>query len=137
MQLLSARICWQRTSLLYCGRSIDDAEAALGHARLLQRVADARDTVATQLRAGTTLPSISIPRQGWALRRDDFLLTRTLEIVVHTTDLSAGLGIAVARLPRRRRRRRDTSCLKRGSTNPRVRRSSRSRYRGPGTGLGT
>ncbi len=80
-------------------RSVDDAEAALGHAHLLQRVAEARDTVATQLRAGTALPSISIPWQGWALRRDDFLLTRNLEIVVHTTDLSTSLGIATPAFP--------------------------------------
>ncbi len=35
----------------------------------------------------------------WALRLDDFLLTRTLEIVVHVDDLAVSVGIPTPQLP--------------------------------------
>ena len=34
-----------------------------------------------------------MPWQGWALRRDDFLVMRMMEIVVHSDDLGASVGI--------------------------------------------
>jgi mycothiol maleylpyruvate isomerase-like protein len=73
-------------------RGTDDAEAAQGPAALSERVASALDAVRDLLAAGSAEDVVAIPWQGWALRRDDFLLTRMLEIVVHSDDLAAGLG---------------------------------------------
>jgi hypothetical protein len=42
---------------------------------------------------------VLIPWQGWALTLDDFLVTRTMEIVVHSDDLAASLEIESPRLP--------------------------------------
>lgn len=35
-----------------------------------------------------------VPWQGWSLRRHDFLLTRLVEIVVHTDDLAVSVGVS-------------------------------------------
>ena len=39
------------------------------------------------------------PWQGWALRRDDFLVMRMMEITVHSDDLAASVGISAPALP--------------------------------------
>ncbi|MGH3406674.1 MAG: maleylpyruvate isomerase N-terminal domain-containing protein [Streptosporangiaceae bacterium] len=80
-------------------RSTDDAEAALGAAALVDRTARALDTVRHLLSAGAARDVVSIPWQGWSLRRDDFLLTRMLEIVVHTDDLALSAGVRTPRFP--------------------------------------
>ena len=80
-------------------RTADDADAALGHRRLLARVDDDLGTARRALRDGTALDTVPIPWQGWSLRREDFLLTRLLEVVVHTTDLAASLGVAAPDFP--------------------------------------
>jgi hypothetical protein len=55
----------------------------------------ALETVRRLLAAGTARDVVLIPWQGWSLHRDDFLLTRMLEIVVHTDDLALSIGIRV------------------------------------------
>jgi hypothetical protein len=80
-------------------RGNDDAEAALGPAALAERVTGALETVRGLLAGGAAQDVVAIPWQGWALRRDDFLLTRMLEIVVHSDDLAAGLGTDTPRFP--------------------------------------
>ena len=42
---------------------------------------------------------VLIPWQGWALRRDDFLTVRMMEITVHSDDLAASVGITAPELP--------------------------------------
>ena len=42
---------------------------------------------------------VLIPWTGWSLLVEDFLLTRMLEIVVHTDDLAASIGGEPAGLP--------------------------------------
>lgn len=74
-------------------RSTDDAEAELGAAALDGRAAGALETVRRLLATGAAADVVPIPWQGWSLRRDDFLLTRLLEIVVHTDDLAVSIGI--------------------------------------------
>ncbi|WP_158228202.1 maleylpyruvate isomerase N-terminal domain-containing protein [Pseudonocardia sp. MH-G8] len=77
----------------------DDSEAELGHTQMLERLE--RDTSSTtgQLRSGMAQETIDIPWQGWALRRDDFLHTRLLEVVVHTTDLAESLQLPTPEFP--------------------------------------
>ena len=42
---------------------------------------------------------VLVPWQGWALRRDDFLVMRMMEITVHSDDLAASVGITAPTLP--------------------------------------
>jgi hypothetical protein len=80
-------------------RSTDDAEAALGAAVLADRSAGALATVRRLLAAGTACDVVLIPWQGWSLRRDEFLLTRMLEIVVHADDLALSAGVRTPEFP--------------------------------------
>ena len=80
-------------------RSTDDAAAALGAAALAGRSAEALETVRRLLAARTARDVVPIPWQGWSLRRDDFLLTRMLEIVVHTDDLALSVGVRTPEFP--------------------------------------
>ncbi len=48
---------------------------------------------------GTAQAVVPIPWQGWSLRRDDFLLTRMLEIVVHSDDLALSVGVGTPEFP--------------------------------------
>jgi hypothetical protein len=43
--------------------------------------------------------AVLVPWQGWALTTHDFLLTRLMEIAVHSDDLAAGLGVPTPQLP--------------------------------------
>jgi Mycothiol maleylpyruvate isomerase N-terminal domain len=80
-------------------RSTDDAEAALGAAALAGRISGALQTVRRLLADGLARDVVPIPWQGWSLRRDDFLLTRMLEIVVHADDLALSIGVRTPEFP--------------------------------------
>lgn len=80
-------------------RDTDDAEAALGAAALNDRAAQALETVRGLLASGSAVEAVLIPWQGWSLRRDDFLLTRLLEIVVHGDDLAVSVGVPTPEFP--------------------------------------
>jgi hypothetical protein len=80
-------------------RSTDEAEAELGAAALAGRCSEALETVRQLLTDGTARDVVPIPWQGWSLRRDDFLLTRMLEIVVHTDDLALSVGVRTPEFP--------------------------------------
>ena len=43
--------------------------------------------------------AVLIPWQGWALTAHDFLVTRLMEIVVHSDDLAASLGVETPQFP--------------------------------------
>jgi hypothetical protein len=80
-------------------RTTDDAEAALGAAALADRSSGALQTVQRLLADGAARDVVAIPWQGWSLRRDDFLLTRMLEIVVHADDLALSIGVRTPEFP--------------------------------------
>jgi mycothiol maleylpyruvate isomerase-like protein len=80
-------------------RGTDDAEAALGATALHDRVTRALETVRGLLAAGAAREVVLIPWQGWSLRRDDFLLTRMVEIVVHADDLALSVGVPTPEFP--------------------------------------
>lgn len=78
----------------------DDETAALEgpvvlHDRVVAHLTAYRDAVA----GGTARDVVPVPWAGWALRREDFLLTRLLEIVVHTDDLAVSVGIETPPFP--------------------------------------
>lgn len=72
-------------------RSVDDDEAELGPAALIDRVDTALSQVQRLLAGGVAREVVPIPWQGWSLGRNDFLLTRLLEIVVHADDLAVSI----------------------------------------------
>jgi len=80
-------------------RSDDDAEAALGPAALVDRATAALRTVTDLLGSGVARDVVLIPWQGWSLRRPDFLLTRLLEVVVHSDDLAVSVGVPTPEFP--------------------------------------
>ena len=80
-------------------RSTDDAEAVLGAAALEARTAEAMGTLRGLLSSGAARDVALIPWQGWSLRRADFLLTRLVEVVVHSDDLAVSIGVPTPEFP--------------------------------------
>lgn len=80
-------------------RSADETEAELGHDRMLARFETDLVTATRYLRLGAAHDTVGIPWQGWSLRRNDFLHTRLLEIVVHSTDLAASIALPTPEFP--------------------------------------
>ncbi|MCZ7375320.1 maleylpyruvate isomerase N-terminal domain-containing protein [Micromonospora sp. WMMC250] len=66
-----------------------------------RELADTVDTALTDLDATVTAqPSDRIVDLGdWGLKVDDFLLTRVMELVVHTDDLAVSLGLPTPPMP--------------------------------------
>src|SRR5690606_37606081 len=42
---------------------------------------------------------VLLPWAGWSLRLDDFLLTRTMELMVHSDDLAVSVGVDMPEPP--------------------------------------
>ncbi|MFI5925552.1 maleylpyruvate isomerase N-terminal domain-containing protein [Micromonospora sp. NPDC051543] len=77
----------------------DEADARRGPDDLHARCGEALAQVHDLLARGTALDVVPIPWQGWSLRRADFLLTRQLEIVVHSDDLAVSVGVPTPVFP--------------------------------------
>ncbi|WP_410809467.1 maleylpyruvate isomerase N-terminal domain-containing protein [Micromonospora sp. 067-2] len=77
----------------------DEADAVRGAEDLHARSALALQEVDDLLSRGAARDVVPIPWQGWSLRRGDFLLTRQLEIVVHSDDLAASVGVPMPVFP--------------------------------------
>jgi hypothetical protein len=77
----------------------DEADARRGPDDLHARSGEALAQVTDLLSRGTALDVVPIPWQGWSLRRADFLLTRQLEIVVHSDDLAVSVGVPTPVFP--------------------------------------
>ncbi|QNN54197.1 maleylpyruvate isomerase N-terminal domain-containing protein [Nocardioides mesophilus] len=50
--------------------------------------------------SGDTPPTVRMPWWEWSLSMDDFLLTRMLEVVVHSDDLAVSLDVPTPEFPR-------------------------------------
>ncbi|MCT2588191.1 maleylpyruvate isomerase N-terminal domain-containing protein [Actinophytocola gossypii] len=97
-----ARAAWVTASSLADpanDRHDDDAEASLSRAWMLDRLDDDLSRATRCLRNGSAQEIVPVPWQGWALRRHDFLHTRLLEIVVHSTDLAVSLTLPPPEFP--------------------------------------
>lgn len=77
-----------------------EREAAAGPQAVLAGVTRAREAVVPLLRDQPSDRVVLIPWQGWALLLDDFLTTRMMEIVVHSDDLAASVGVEAPAQPR-------------------------------------
>ncbi|HET7821723.1 MAG TPA: maleylpyruvate isomerase N-terminal domain-containing protein [Ornithinibacter sp.] len=84
-------------------RTSADAYAATGSADLETRVQgdlDALPEVLAPVLDGTRTPdSVLIPWQGWSLTAAGFVLTRTMEAIVHSDDLAASIGVDTPEFP--------------------------------------
>jgi hypothetical protein len=80
-------------------RTNDETEAKLGVEVMLSRCAESLLEVDQLLAAGGASDVVVVPWQGWALRREDFLLTRMVEIVTHSDDLARSVGVPTPTFP--------------------------------------
>lgn len=80
-------------------RASSDEQAADGRDEVLARLLEAREALPALLEAQAADRAVLIPWTGWALRRDDFLTGRMMEIVVHGEDVAASVGFTAPTLP--------------------------------------
>ncbi|CAN7278710.1 maleylpyruvate isomerase N-terminal domain-containing protein [Terrabacter sp. LjRoot27] len=80
-------------------RSSSDEQAEAGRDVVLARVVAARAELPDALADQHADRAVLIPWTGWALRRDDFLTGRMMEVVVHGEDVAASVGFTAPRLP--------------------------------------
>jgi hypothetical protein len=80
-------------------RAGGDEYADAGPQALLARVVEGRARLGGLLAETSPHRPVLVPWQGWALRRDDFLVMRMMEITVHSDDLAASVGITAPALP--------------------------------------
>ncbi|MEU0569044.1 maleylpyruvate isomerase N-terminal domain-containing protein [Nonomuraea sp. NPDC005983] len=80
-------------------RRVSEAAATDGAAALAARTSELLGRQRTEVPDQPADRVVHIPSSGWSLRFDDFLLTRLIELVVHSDDLAASVGIATPELP--------------------------------------
>jgi uncharacterized protein (TIGR03083 family) len=80
-------------------RAGGDEYADAGPQALVARVVEGRTRLGALLAETSPDRPVLVPWQGWALRRDDFLVMRMMEITVHSDDLAASVGITAPTLP--------------------------------------
>ncbi len=80
--------------------SADDAAAA-GPEAVLADVREVLDALPDALSAPRSPDVVHVSWQGWSLTTDDFLLTRSLELVVHSDDLASSVGLPTPPMPER------------------------------------
>jgi mycothiol maleylpyruvate isomerase-like protein len=76
-----------------------EAAAAAGPAVLVERAQALLEMQSAALAAEPADRVVHLPWSGWSLRLDDFLLTRLVELVVHSDDLAASVGVETPELP--------------------------------------
>ncbi|MBB6350106.1 maleylpyruvate isomerase N-terminal domain-containing protein [Nonomuraea muscovyensis] len=80
-------------------RRAGEASAADGPAALAARTAELLERQRAVLPAEPADRIVHLASSGWSLRLDDFLLTRVMELVVHSDDLAASVGVDTPELP--------------------------------------
>lgn len=73
--------------------------ATSGAAALADRVAAITDFLRADLPAERRKRVVRLSRTQWSLRLDDFLVTRMMEIAVHSDDLAISVGVETPPLP--------------------------------------
>jgi hypothetical protein len=76
-----------------------EAEAAIGAAALATSATAATAALGAALPAEPPGRLVHLPWGPWSLSLDDFLVTRMMEITVHSDDLALSAGIATPALP--------------------------------------
>jgi hypothetical protein len=80
-------------------RTGSEASAGEGVDAVVRSVDAALDALRSQLPAIRDERAVLLPWTGWALTLDDFLLTRMMEIAVHSDDLAVSVGVETPTLP--------------------------------------
>lgn len=80
-------------------REGSDAEAAAGPDALGTLLDEELGRLPGVLDAADSEAAVLIPWQGWSLTVHDWLVTREMEIVVHSDDLAASVGLATPEFP--------------------------------------
>ncbi|MCC2314943.1 maleylpyruvate isomerase N-terminal domain-containing protein [Cellulomonas xiejunii] len=80
-------------------RSGDETAALDGPEALHERITAHRDAFRDAVASGAARDVVPVSWAGWALRREDFLLTRMVEVVVHADDLAASVGLDTPTFP--------------------------------------
>jgi hypothetical protein len=80
-------------------RSGGDAEAEAGPGALATLVDEQLALLPGVLDGASDGEVVHIPWQGWALSLHDWLVTRQMEIVVHSDDLAASVGVETPEFP--------------------------------------
>ncbi len=80
-------------------REGSDADAAAGPEALTALLDEQLDRLPEVLGATQSGAAVLIPWQGWALTVRDWLVTREMEIVVHSDDLAASVGVPTPEFP--------------------------------------
>jgi Mycothiol maleylpyruvate isomerase N-terminal domain len=97
------RVPWARSGLEDSSnvtiRHGAEADAAAGHATLALDLRNAIDDVRTAFTSLRMPPAIRMPWWDWSLSFDDFLVTRVMEIVVHSDDLAVSVDLEPPPLP--------------------------------------
>ncbi|MGW7241457.1 maleylpyruvate isomerase N-terminal domain-containing protein [Streptomyces sp. NPDC054804] len=70
-----------------------------GARRLVERIRVSLDRQRTGLEEVQGDRVVFMPQTGWALRLDDFLVTRMVELSVHMDDLAVSVGLGAPELP--------------------------------------
>jgi hypothetical protein len=80
-------------------RQSGDADAQSGPEALPPLVDDLLDRLPDVLAARRSDDAVFIPWQGWSLTGHDWLVTRMMEIVVHSDDLAASVAVPTPEFP--------------------------------------
>jgi hypothetical protein len=70
-----------------------------GPQALAERAAEALKSQHIELAKRSGEEAVFLPQTGWALRLDDFLVTRMLELAVHMDDLAVSISVAMPEVP--------------------------------------
>jgi hypothetical protein len=73
--------------------------AAAGPAAVLADIPSLLDLLPELVTVPRSPDTIHIPWQGWGLTTDDFFATRSMELVVHSDDLAASVGLPTPVFP--------------------------------------
>jgi hypothetical protein len=80
-------------------RAGSESQAAAGAVALVTRVREQVDRLRSRLAAEPPDRVVRLPWTGWSLSLDDLLVTRMMEIAVHSDDLAVSVGVDPPRLP--------------------------------------
>lgn len=97
------RVAWVRSGIddesnVTIRRAAEEA-AAPGHGELVASLDAAMVDLRDAFRCLTMPPAVTMPWWDWSLSFDDWLLTRTMEIVVHSDDLAVSVDLEPPTLP--------------------------------------
>ena len=98
-----ARAPWVRTGIDHESnvvlRQVGEQAAAGGVVALADQVEEMLEEQRRTLLDEPADRVVPLPWVGWSLLLDDYLLTRTLELVIHADDLAVSVGVATPELP--------------------------------------